>query len=97
MPTSNVIDKFILPTPNRGDKEFIVAIDNRGGYFAYEVGDLTQWAKVFGTEERNAHQLNPTVRRGNQYGTYRKLRPFASIHTARIAAQIQSQQHVQYF
>jgi hypothetical protein len=90
-----VIDKFTLPTPNRGQREFIITKTAKG-YFAHELGELTQFAKVFGTQEQNAHRINPTVKRANQYGYYFKPRPFATFETARIAAQLHSQQNLYY-
>lgn len=93
MNTSKVIDKFELPTANRGIRTFIISTDGKG-YFAHELLGLTQWAKVFGWDTQNASMINPYVRRGNQYGKYWRPQRFVSIHSARIAAQITSSIHI---
>ncbi len=64
-----VVQKMELETVNRGKKSFLIGTAN-GKYFAHELGELTQWARVTGREEYTSHRLNPTKRYGNQYGKY---------------------------
>jgi len=80
----NVIQTIQLPTPNRGIADYIISQDAKG-FFAHELGELTQWAKVFKTGERKAHRLNPSVRRGNQYGTFFKPKAFTTFEQAKEA------------
>jgi hypothetical protein len=83
-------------TPNRGTKTFIVSKSEKG-YFAHELGELTQWAKAFNTGELYAHRINPTVRRGNQYGIFWRTKPFTEINQAIAAIQVHAKCHIRYF
>jgi len=75
-----VILKFAAVT-NRGLTEFIISETDKG-FFAHELGDLTQWAKVFHTQERKAYRLNPRKRYGNQYGRYWRETPVKTLSNA---------------
>jgi hypothetical protein len=77
---SKVILKTTRKTFNRGYREFIVSIDEKGYYFAHEIGGMDQISKVLGLTVDNgatyiAHRLNPTVFRSNQYGRFAKVKP----------------------
>jgi hypothetical protein len=91
-----VIVKIEKETVNRGIKLFLVSRNNKG-YFAHEVGKPTQWMEVTGKEEYKAHQLNPTVRRGNQYGRFFRQKPFTTIDQAIKTIEESAIQNVQYF
>lgn len=93
---SQTIIRIERDTANRGIKTFIVS-QNEKGYFAHELGDLTQWAKVTGNGELAAHRLNPTVKRGNQYGRYFKQKPFTSISEAMTAITERADTKTWYF
>jgi hypothetical protein len=69
-----VIFKTDLLTVNRGVRTFTISQSEKG-FFAHEIGELTQIAKVIGGDTRNAHRLNPTVKRANQYGKFFKPKP----------------------
>lgn len=92
-----VIFETNLKTVNRGEKKFIISIDEKGKYFAHEIGEETNWSKVFKTSQFKAHRLNPTVRRGNQYGVYLKPKGFSLVIHAKKAIHDMAQTNVQYF
>ena len=91
-----VIQHLTLPTVNRGEKEFIISQTDKG-FFAHELGDLTQWAKVFGGGEQKAHRLNPNRRIGNQYIRSWRPRPFKTIDRAISSIHEHANTSVQYF
>ena len=93
MATKKVVHKVNVQTVNRGSCTYIISVDSRG-YWAHELGELTQWAKVMGTDEQKAHRINPSARRGNQYGTYWRLRPFKTPSEVVRAIRAYSQTHL---
>lgn len=94
--TNKVIEKIELPTINRGIKQFIIS-QGAKGYFAHEVGKLLEICHVIGGNECYAHRLNPSVRRGNQYGRYWREKPFTTINQAKQAITNRAETNVQYF
>jgi hypothetical protein len=91
-----VIQKIEVKTVNRGVQTFTVS-QNSKGFFAHELGELTQWAKAFNTGEQKAHRLNPTKVVGNQYGSWWKPKPFQYVNEAFQAIHNQANTNVQYF
>lgn len=91
-----VIVKIELETVNRGTKLFLVTTNGKG-YFANEVGELTSFAKVTGTDDRTAHRINPSIRYGNQYTSSWKPKPYTNINEAIQAVNKHAQTMVQYF
>jgi len=85
MKKANTIRTITLPTPNRGETYFIISQCNKGLFWAHELGKKTQWAELFGTDERKAHRLNPSKRFGNQYGTFWRAVGFKTIQEAEQA------------
>lgn len=80
-----VVDQMELPTNNRGIQTFIIS-QNEKGFYAHELGELTSWARAFGTGERKAHPLNPTRR--YRYRGYRfRPQPFPSAQEAKTVIQ----------
>jgi hypothetical protein len=90
-----MIQEMILPTANRGDQTFIIS-QSKKGYFAHELGGLTQFAQVVGGEERIAHRINKQVRYGNQHIRSWKQKPFSSIGEALIEIQKHSNSIIIY-
>lgn len=84
-----------LETVNRGKQTFTISQSDKG-YFAHEIGDLTQWSKVTGGDQRNAHRLNKSVRRGNQYGKFWKVKPYSTFEQAQARINEASQEHIRY-
>ncbi len=66
---------------NANDRQFIISQTDKG-YFAHELGELTQWAIVTGNGERKAHRINPARRFANQYGAFWRPIPFKSLQDA---------------
>ena len=93
--TSQVISKFELPTVNRGIKTFIVSFNGKH-YFTHELGRKTQWAKAFDTEDVHAHRCNPSVKRGNQYGRYWRVKGMKQFEDAVLLAEKQANKNVIY-
>jgi hypothetical protein len=93
--TMKVIQQIPLPTVNRGIQTFIISV-NKKGFFAHELGDLTQFAEVFKKQDRIAHRLNKQVRFGNQHIKSRKPKPFGSIEEAITAIREQANTTIIY-
>mgnify|MGYP006344763869 CR=1 FL=1 len=79
------VKQFSLETINRGICDYTITQDKKG-YYAHELGELTQWAKVMQTGERKAYRIGINRRRGNQYGTQWVIVPYASLELAELAA-----------
>jgi len=82
---AQVVKQFSLETVNRGICEYTITQDKKG-FYAHELGELTQWAKVMQTGERKAHRINNNRRRGNQHRTQWVPIPYKSIEEAENAA-----------
>lgn len=95
--SSKVLVKLELPTVNRGTKTFLVSKKGDSQYFAYELGDKTQWAIVTGSEEVHAHRLNDSMRYGNQYVKSWKQKPFTTIGEAMDRCKQHANISVMYF
>ncbi len=91
-----VIEKIELETVNRGKQNFLISTAN-GKYFAHELGELTQWAKVTGKEEYKSHRLNPTQKYGNQYGKYFVSKGYATAGQAKNRCIEIANSAIQYF
>lgn len=78
-------------------KEFVISSCIRRcgktGYYAHQLGEHTQWAKIFGGGERKAHRVNPSYR-ANKFWT---VKPFATIEQAREAVVRYSEQDIVHF
>lgn len=93
MKTGTVIKNITL-----NNREFTLSSEIRPcgkiGFYAHELGELTQWAQVFNTGERKAHRINPPVRvKGMKYIS----KPFNSEGEAMEAIKEHSEKNVQYF
>lgn len=86
-----------LNTVNRGVKQFIISVDKKGKYFAHEIGEKEQVAKVMNWEQYKAHRLNPTKRWRNQHSCGRYEVGMPTIIQAKQLAYNQANTHVQYF
>lgn len=84
-----------LETVNRGRQMFTISQSDKG-YFAHELGELTEISKVTGGAQQYAHKLNKSVRRGNQYGRYWKPKPYQTIDQARERINEVAQTNVRY-
>lgn len=78
-------------------REFIISIGVRPcrkiGFYAHELGELTQWAKTFGGCERVAHRVNSSMKvKGRQFIP----RPFDTIGVARGAVNEHANTHIIY-
>lgn len=94
----NTIHSMNIKTVNRGVKQFIISVNKKGKFFAHEIGEKEQVAKVMGWEQYKAHRLNPTRRGANQYRTgYRYEVGMNTIVEAKRLAYNQANTHVQYF
>jgi hypothetical protein len=91
-----VVVTLVMQTDNRGERMFLVSKNERG-YFAHEVGERTQYAKVMNLGERYAHRINPQVRYGNQYIRSWKPKPFNDVNEAIGAARVRASETVRYF
>ena len=89
-----VVYKMQLETANRGMKLFVISANDKSQYFAHEVGELTQWARLFNTGECNAHRINKTRRHGNAYGRRWIIKPFKTISEAVNASIKQAQETI---
>ena len=96
LPVFDTVKKIELDTVNRGKVTFVISQTIKG-FFAHEIGELTQWAKVFGGEERKAHRINPTRGYLNQYGRWWREVPLKTIEEAMNIITERAQTHVQYF
>ncbi len=77
----------VIETLNLNNREFILSSEVRPcgkiGFYAHELGKLTQWAEVLNTGERKAHQINPSMRvKGRRF----IARPFNTLLDAKNAA-----------
>jgi hypothetical protein len=93
MKTGTVIKNITL-----NNRDFILSQEvrpcGRIGFYAHELGELTQWAKVFNTGERKAHRINKSMRvKGMKYIS----KPFDSESEAMAAIKERSEMNVQYF
>lgn len=93
---NKVIVKVSLDTVNRGKKLFLISKNDKG-YFANEVGELTEISKVTGGDQRYCHRLNPSRKHGNQYGKFWRPKPFVTITEAMNKIQNHAQTNVRYF
>lgn len=91
----NTYNTLFIETIN--GKEYTISCAMRPcgklGFYVHKLGDLTQWAKVFGGQERKAHKVNPRMRVKG-----RKLidKPFKSISHALVMAHIHSEMNITY-
>jgi hypothetical protein len=85
MKNAKTISTVTLPTPSRGNTEFIISQCSKGLYWAHELGNVTQWGEAMGTGERKAHRINPSKRFGNQYGKYWRTVGFKTMQEAEQA------------
>lgn len=92
---SNTIQKMDLPTSNRGVQTFIIT-KNEKGFYAYELGEATDWGKVTGSGERKARQVNKDRCFRNQYGRWFRPIPYVSIQEATTAIQQRALTSIQY-
>lgn len=88
----------VLKSISLNNREFVLSSEVRPcgkiGFYAHELGELTQWAKVFNTGERKAHRINPSIRvKGRKF----IAKPFNSEAEAMGAIINHSNKHVQYF
>lgn len=81
-----VIYEVTRETANRGKRLFTIS-ESKGKYFAHEIGEQTQFSKVFSgrAPQYNAHRLNPGTRHGNQYGRRWRIKGFKLIAEAKRA------------
>lgn len=87
------VKQLSLETVNRGICDYTITQDAKG-YYAHELGELTQWAKVAGTSERKAHRINPSKRIGNQHKTQYVPIPYVSIEQAEREARFYAKQNI---
>lgn len=90
---AKVISKLII-----NEKEFIISEKMRPcgkmGYYANELGELTQWARITGSEERIAHRVNSSMR---VKGRHWIPRPYNSQVQAEVMAVIHAEADYRYF
>lgn len=96
MTSAKVVLILSLDTVNRGKQTFIVSQSEKG-FFAHELGELTEISKVIGGSSQYAHKLNKSVRRGNQYGKFLRPKPYLTIDQARDRINEIAQTNVRYF
>jgi hypothetical protein len=94
--TAKTVYEEVLDTVNRGKKTFIVAKSTNGKFYAYEIGDLTQMAKILGGISQNAHRLNPTTRWANQHKRYMRLVGLPTLQEAIDVCKKRANEHVTY-
>ena len=83
---------------NLNGKEFIISSAIRPcgkiGYYAHELGEITQWGNITGSGERKAHRVNRPMR---VKGRHWIPCPFKSRDHAEVMAVIHSEEIIRYF
>ncbi len=74
---------------NFNGKEYVIS-PLKKGFLASELGGLTPWAQVMGTQDRLAYRVNPEKSIGNQYRRQRVAIPYTSENEAIAACEAHS-------